>query len=589
MGDSPHSASYLSLLPKITGSGAILVSDVKEEMMKKESKSFRGKKISLKISGALLTLAVAGAFIAPLPHQTAQAQIPGLLPKADQVAVTQPMPIDGVWQIRELGKHIIVEAGRAYALESWIHAFVFEVQPDMVVLRNFQQTAPNVYVADDLPLMAKANMVVQEDGSITASVASLVPVTYHLDPVELFYPQHFIAAIQQSQQPVQYRNSPGPQPHALGPPQPGVIGHPRIEAQPALEPGITEPFVERCGNCGLLPPSVAGQAELATSSNGSADEGGLSDGAKLGIGTVVVGGIAYKASGSIGKTAKVVGSARKVAGGGRAATKLTEGALRGGILQKAGPKGTGQLVGRGTAAQTARGIGGATSEAQLMQRINKAGDVSKLNKAGRAAQVARGAGGIKAASTAADAAKLAKMAKAGATAGKIGKAGRAALAGTGVGAAVVVAEIAATEGIEAVTGADIQDPVSTTFQYGSAIFDKDVTLGDVARARAAHHRENFRKIGETFTTKGKMKENLQAYGDDKRVKIENATGMDLQSGRERRAAYGAALTSDKPVAATAKVMGDRAKHHLENTGKVTKKVGCGLGNLFRKKENDKDC
>ncbi len=557
--------------------------------MKKESKSFRGKKISLKISGALLTLAVAGAFIAPLPHQTAQAQIPGLLPKADQVAVTQPMPIDGVWQIRELGKHIIVEAGRAYALESWIHAFVFEVQPDMVVLRNFQQTAPNVYVADDLPLMAKANMVVQEDGSITASVASLVPVTYHLDPVELFYPQHFIAAIQQSQQPVQYRNSPGPQPHALGPPQPGVIGHPRIEAQPALEPGITEPFVERCGNCGLLPPSVAGQAELATSSNGSADEGGLSDGAKLGIGTVVVGGIAYKASGSIGKTAKVVGSARKVAGGGRAATKLTEGALRGGILQKAGPKGTGQLVGRGTAAQTARGIGGATSEAQLMQRINKAGDVSKLNKAGRAAQVARGAGGIKAASTAADAAKLAKMAKAGATAGKIGKAGRAALAGTGVGAAVVVAEIAATEGIEAVTGADIQDPVSTTFQYGSAIFDKDVTLGDVARARAAHHRENFRKIGETFTTKGKMKENLQAYGDDKRVKIENATGMDLQSGRERRAAYGAALTSDKPVAATAKVMGDRAKHHLENTGKVTKKVGCGLGNLFRKKENDKDC
>lgn len=553
--------------------------------MKKGSNTVRGRKIGLKISGALLTLAVAGAVIAPMPHQTAQAQIPGLLPKANQVAVTEPMAIDGVWQIRELGKHIIVEAGRAYALESWIHAFVFEIQPDMVVLRNFKQEAPNVYVADDLPLMAKANMVVQQDGSITATVASLVPVTYHLDPVELFYPQHFIAAIQQSQQPVQYRNSPGLQPHALGPPQPGVI----IEAQPALEPGITEPFVERCGNCGLLPPSVAGQAELATSSNNSADEGGLSDKAKLGIGTVVAGGIAYKASGSIGKTAKMVGSAGRVPRGGKAATKLTEGRLRGEILKKAGPKGTGQLIGKGTAAQAARGIGGAANEAKLMQRINKAGDISKLNKAGRAAQVARGAGGLKAASTAADAAKLAKMAKAGATAGKIGKAGRAAVAGTGVGAVVVVAEIAATEGIEAVTGADIQDPVSTTFQYGSAIFDKDVTLGDVAKARAAHHRENFRKIGETFTTKGKMKENLRAYGDKNRTKVENATGMDLQSGRERRAAYGAALASDKPVAATAKVMGDRAKHHLENTGKVTKKVGCGLGNLFRKKENDKEC
>lgn len=573
----------------MTGSGIILVSDEKEEMMKKENKAIRGKKIGLKISGALLTLAAAGAVIAPLPHQTAQAQIPGLLPKAEQVAVTEPMAIDGVWKIRELGKHIIVEAGRAYALESWIHAFVFEIQPEMVVLRNFKQQAPNVYVADDLPLMAKANMVVEEDGSITATVASLVPVTYHLDPVELFYPQHFIAAIQESRVPAQYSGRLGPPSHALGPPQTGVIGHPRIEAQPALEPGITEPFVERCGNCGLLPSGVTGQAGLATSSNDSADEGGLSDGAKLGIGTVVVGGIAYKASGSIGKTAKMIGSAGKVAGSGRAAAKLTEGALRGGILQKAGPKGTGLLIRKGTAAQAVRGIGGATSEAQLMQRINKVGDISKLNKAGRAAQVARGAGGIKAASTAADAAKLAKMAKAGATAGKLGKAGRAAVAGTGVGAVVVVAEIAATEGIEAVTGADIQDPVSTTFQYGSAIFDKDVTLGDVAKARAAHHRENFRKIGETFTTPGKMQENLQAYGDKNRAKVENATGMDLQSGRERRAAYGAALTSDKPVAATAKVMGDRAKHHLENTGKVTKKVGCGLGNIFRKKENDKKC
>ncbi|MEP2990576.1 MAG: hypothetical protein ABJN65_15050 [Parasphingorhabdus sp.] len=558
--------------------------------MKKGNNSKKtNKNVRTVMSAALLALATTSAVIAPLPNQSAQAQIPGLLPRADQVAVAEPLAIDGVWQIRELGKHIVVEAGRAYALESWVHAFVFEIQPDMVVLRNFQQKAPNVYVADDLPLMGRANMVVEEDGSITATVAGLVPVTYHLDPVELFYPQHFIAAIQDSRVPAQYRDRPGPPSHALGPPQPGVIGQPRIEAQPALEPGVTEPYVERCGNCGLLPPGVAGQAELATGNNGSSDEGGLSDEVKLGIGTVVVGGIAYKVSGSVGKTAKTVGSAGRAARGGKVAGKLTQGRLNGGILQKAGPKGTSQLIGKGNAARAARGAGPVTSEAQLMQRINKAGDISKLNKAGRAAQVARGAGGIKAASTAKDAARLAKVAKTGATAGKLGKAGRAALAGTGVGAAVVVGEIVATESIEALTGAEVQDPVSTTFQYGAAIFDKDVKLGDVAKARAAHHRENFRKIGETFTTKGKFKENMRAYGDDKRVKIEGATGMDLQSGRERRATYKAAMTSEKPVAATAKVMGDRAKHHLKNTGKVTKKVGCGLGNIFRKKENDKKC
>lgn len=551
------------------------------------------KNVRSAISAALLALATTSAVIAPLPHQTAQAQIPGLLPSADQVAPAQPMAIDGVWQIRELGKHIVVEAGRAYALESWIHAFVFEIQPDMVVLRNFEQKAPNVYVADDLPLMARANMVVEENGSITASVAGLVPVKYHLDPVELFYPQHFIAAIQESQRPVGYRERFADRPrlksHKPGPADRNIPGNPGIAAQP---------YPELCGNCELLANGEFGTEEMVSGAyrNDNAalayedsSEGGLSDEAKLGIGTVVAGGIAYKVTGSVGKTAKTIGSAGKIGHGGKVAGQLTQGRLNGRILEKAGPKGTSQLIGKGNAARAARGAGPVTSQAQLMQRINKAGDISKLNKAGRAAQVARGAGGIKAASTAADAARLARIAKTGATAGKLGKAGRAALAGTGVGAAVVVGEIVATESIEALTGADVQDPVSTTFQYGAAIFDKDVTLGDVARQRAQHHRENFRKIGETFTTPGRLKENMTAYGDKTRGNIEKATGMDLQSKAERRQAYGNAFTSKKPVAATAKVMGDRAKHHLENTGKVTKKVGCGLGNLFRKKENDKKC
>lgn len=562
-------------------------------MITQKKNPVRTRKSRSIFSAALFALAGTGALVLPAPAQTVQAQIPGLLPHADQVAATQPMAIDGVWQIRELGKHIIIEAGRAYALESWIHAFVFEIQPDMVVLRNFEQTAPNAYVADDLPLMARANMTIEENGSMTATVASLVPVTYHLDPVELFYPQHFVAAIQDSRKPAgyleRYADRPHLKSHKTGP----------TDQNTPRKPGIpVQPYLERCGNCGLPPIGKVESDEMAAGEYRSgnealayedADERGLSDGAKLGIGTAVAGGIAYKVSGSVAKTAKTVGSAGKLGHGGKVAGKLTQGGLKGSVLQKAGPQGTSQLIGKGNAARAARGVGSVTGEAQLMRQIDKAGDVSKLNKAGRAAQVARGAGGIKAASTAADAAKLGKMAKVGATAGKAGKAGRAALAGTGIGAAVVVGEIVATEGIEALTGAEVQDPVSTTFQYGAAIFDKDVTLGDVARARREHHKENFRKIGETFTEPGRLKENWQAYGDKTRGNIENATGMDLQSKAERRQAYGNALASDKPVAATAKVVGDRAKHHLENTGKVTKKVGCGLGNIFRKKENDKKC
>ena len=272
----------------------------------------------------------------------------------------------------------------------------------------------------------------------------------------------------------------------------------------------------------------------------------------------------------------------------------------------------GRLVSKGDAAQAARGR--MVNEGQVVRNIaNKGGDISKLNKAGRSAQVARGAGGLKAASKAADAAKmaktakLAKTAKVGATAAKIGKGGRAALAGTGVGAVVVAAEIAGTESVKALTGAEVQDPISTGFQYGAAIFDKDISLRDVAAQRRAHHRENFRKIGETFTTKGKLKENLSAYGQKTGAKIKNTavkvdrfdrnvragikdkTGLTLERQSDVRKRYGAAAMGKKPVAAVAKVAKDRAKHHMDNAKAVGKKTKCGIGNLFRSKKKDKKC
>jgi len=272
------------------------------------------------------------------------------------------------------------------------------------------------------------------------------------------------------------------------------------------------------------------------------------------------------------------------------------------------------------------------------------------------------------------AAKLARTAKTAGTVAKVGKGGRAVLAGTGVGAVAVVAEMAAVEGIKATTGVEVQDPLSTGFQYGAAIFDKDVTIADVAAQRRAHHRENFKNLAETLTTEGKVMDNITKYADSKnpalgqgvrlinqfdrqrralleehtgikterrmdivakygaglkkdglkgvatvagerakhhfentkafvnktqetsrkvgtatRSTVGSATGADLRSLRETRNRYAAAATSDKPVAAVAEVAKQRAQHHTNNAKKVGSKIACGIGNIFTRKDKDKDC
>ncbi|WP_321326555.1 hypothetical protein [uncultured Parasphingorhabdus sp.] len=242
---------------------------------------------------------------------------------------------------------------------------------------------------------------------------------------------------------------------------------------------------------------------------------------------------------------------------------------------------------RGDIAQQARRLAPA-NEAQVVRNVAASGgDISKLNKAGRTAQVARGAGGLKAASTTADAAKmaraakLAKTAKTAGTVGKLGKGGRALLAGTGVGAVAVVAEMAAVEGIKATTGVEVQDPLSTGFQYGAAIFDKDVSIADVAAQRREHHRENFRNLTETLTTEGKLMDNITKYADSKNPALGNGVRMLDRLDRQRRALleehtgikterrmdvvarYGDSLKKHG-LEGVATVAGERAKHHVDN-------------------------
>ena len=67
-------------------------------------------------------------------------QMDAFLPDKYSVAETQALPIDGVWMISSIRKNIRIEKGRAYAVDSWLHLFTLKVQPDMVVLQNFQRT-----------------------------------------------------------------------------------------------------------------------------------------------------------------------------------------------------------------------------------------------------------------------------------------------------------------------------------------------------------------------------------------------------------------------------------------------------------------
>ena len=158
-------------------------------------------------------------------------QIPAFLPTVDQVAVTQPMPLDGTWLINTIRKKIRIESGRAYAVDGWLHLFTLKIEPGMVVIKDITPTGPGQYAGQDLPLMGRWTVRVQADRSLSVSVAgALGPATYKLIPVqfdnEQWYRQEMAATglvtpqpSYQSTQPSTYQ--PAPPGQAAQPVQPG--------------------------------------------------------------------------------------------------------------------------------------------------------------------------------------------------------------------------------------------------------------------------------------------------------------------------------------------------------------------------------
>lgn len=114
-------------------------------------------------------------------------KVTAILPDRYSVATTEALPIDGVWRVNTINKRIRIEQGRAYALESWRHLIVLEVQPDMVVLQNFRRTGVGSYSADDP--MGPVTLTLAPDGNLDVVVrTALFPVRYRLIRVEPQYP-----------------------------------------------------------------------------------------------------------------------------------------------------------------------------------------------------------------------------------------------------------------------------------------------------------------------------------------------------------------------------------------------------------------
>jgi hypothetical protein len=153
--------------------------------MKQHAKPF-GKFIALLTSLALMPgILTATASAQGMDEAIADAigipQIGAFLPDKYDVPETEALAIDGVWLISANRKKIRIEKGRAYAVDPWLHLFTLKIQPDMVVLQNFDRVAPGQYVADDLPLLGPAKFRLLPNGNMKVNVQGVLgPASYTL-------------------------------------------------------------------------------------------------------------------------------------------------------------------------------------------------------------------------------------------------------------------------------------------------------------------------------------------------------------------------------------------------------------------------
>ena len=137
------------------------------------------KRLSFAAAAALAFSAMG----APAP---ASAQMRALLPTIDEVEPLEPLPIDGVWEIREIRQRIVIGDGHAFAEDGWVHLLLFQIEPGQVVIRNIRELANGDFVAQDLPQMADVTFEWVGSDTLRGRTNGLIPITYHLDRVADF-------------------------------------------------------------------------------------------------------------------------------------------------------------------------------------------------------------------------------------------------------------------------------------------------------------------------------------------------------------------------------------------------------------------
>lgn len=139
----------------------------------------------MKMTSGALFGAIVGALCLAQP-QAAGAQVAASLPDRNAVERGEASSADGTYVVSTINKRITIEEGRGYVVDPWTQALIFRIKPGMVTLRNFRQTGPDKFEADDLPMMGKVVFNRQPNGTLQGVVAgafgeakyALVPTEY---------------------------------------------------------------------------------------------------------------------------------------------------------------------------------------------------------------------------------------------------------------------------------------------------------------------------------------------------------------------------------------------------------------------------
>lgn len=107
--------------------------------------------IAMRLAASVLLIGALGVWPPIAQAQGKPEPVPALLPDKTTIPPGEPMPIDGVWRIDSLGARVRIEGGRIYAVDPWIHLFVFKILPGQVVTKELARTGPGEYQGEDLP------------------------------------------------------------------------------------------------------------------------------------------------------------------------------------------------------------------------------------------------------------------------------------------------------------------------------------------------------------------------------------------------------------------------------------------------------